>query len=308
MSSVSEPGVDVWKGMDLKELERQYSPSRWSHRLTEAQCVPAHVQCVTERSIEAREQVATELDVAYGKSEKEKLDVFAKGVPKDAPIFVYIHGGYWQLVDLESSSFMATSLTKAGAVVVSVGYDLAPAVTMDEIVAQIKRAVAYIMHMAKRRGSKGVYLCGHSAGAHLAVMAMIADWMSEYMMSSKLLTGAILISGVFDVRPIVKTYINDAIKMTEEDAVRNSPLLNLNETIFKRLSHMDVLIAVGEHESEEFKRQSNDFGDILKRNGIQTEIKIIPDTDHFNVVENLASMDYSLLQDCIKMMKLKTDA
>lgn len=287
-----------------KELEHAYSPTRWSHRMGADDVLKAHIKTLTEGSSLAKESVECEIGFSYGLSENEKFDMFgSKTLPGDAPIFVYIHGGYWQDLGREMSSFMAPSLCKAGAVVVSIGYDLAPKVNMDEIVSQVKKAVSFVLSMATRRGSSGVYLCGHSAGAHLAALMLLQNWLEETMVSSSMIKGAALVSGVYDLRPLVNTYVNDPLKMSEEDAVRNSPMTYLDK-IAEFSQNRRFLVAYGDHDPPEFQRQSTEFNNALVSRRIQSTLMVIPDTDHFNVIENLQLEDYSLTKEILKLMNL----
>ncbi|XP_064616315.1 kynurenine formamidase-like [Liolophura sinensis] len=197
------------------DKDQQYSPSQHSHRMTAGEVIDAHVSHLTTESQKARETIEFE-EVSYGDRSGQKLQIFgAKTLPSDAPILVYIHGGYWQELSMELSSFMVTPLFKAGCIVIPIGYDLAPTVSMTEIVSQVKKAVGYVLHMAKRRESRGVYLCGHSAGGHLAAMMLAVNWIEEIMVSSSLIKGAMLVSGIYDVRPLVETYINKPLQMTQ---------------------------------------------------------------------------------------------
>ncbi|XP_060594367.1 kynurenine formamidase-like isoform X1 [Ruditapes philippinarum] len=290
-----------------EELEHAYSPSRWSHRMGPDDVINAHIKALTDGSNKAKECTDCEIGFSYGLSEKEKYDVFgAQTLPGDAPIFVYIHGGYWSALGREMSSFMVPVLCKAGAVVVAVGYDLAPQANMDVIVSQVKKAVSFVLTLATRRGSSGVYLCGHSAGAHLAALMLSQNWLQETMVSHSLIKGGLLVSGVYDLTPLVNTYINDPLKMTQEDAVRNSPVTHLDK-IVEFSEKRRFIVAYGDHDPPEFKRQSTEFNSALLSKGIQSTLMIIPDTDHFNVIENLHLEEYILSQEVIKLMNLNID-
>ena len=284
--------------------ELQYSPSRWSHRFDKYKVISEHIRQLQEGSDFAKKTIECELGISYGLSANEKLDIFgAKTLPGEAPIVVYIHGGYWQHLSRELSSFCAPPVCKAGAVAISAGYDLAPKVGMDEIVSQVKRAVTFVLKFAERRGSRGVYLVGHSAGGHLVGMMLVQDWLTECMVNSSLIKGAVMVAGVFDLRPIVDTYINDPIKMSEEEATRNSPLL-MKDQMINFSEKRKLLVVVGEHDSPEFKRQSIEMNNILLEGKVNSKFMIIPDTDHFNVIELLAREDYSLTREIIHLVGL----
>ncbi|KAJ8314486.1 hypothetical protein KUTeg_006636 [Tegillarca granosa] len=276
----------TWEQMTREELDYQYSPS--------SELVKKTIEC--------------ELGVSYGITDKQKLDIFgAQTLPGDAPIFMYIHGGYWQQLSRELSSFMVQPLCKAGAVVVVVGYDLAPQANMEMIVSQIKKATAYVLNLAKRRGSSGVYLCGHSAGGHLAAMMLSVDWMSECMISRSLIKGAVLISGVFDLRPLVNSYVNEPIKMNIETAWNNSPNHHIDK-IIKYSKDRKIIVVIGQYDPPTFRAQSKDFYKALQEGGISSLYIDVADTDHFNVVENLEFEEYVVTLEIIRMMNLNIDS
>ncbi|RUS74626.1 hypothetical protein EGW08_017606 [Elysia chlorotica] len=141
-----------------QELDYHYSPSRWSHRMGPDEVIADHIESFDRASKESLWTLQAELGVSYGESHKEKMDVFHKiGAEKrGAPIFVYFHGGYWQIKQIgrENSSFMAVPLCNAGATVVVVGYDHAPDVSMGTIILQVKRAMKLIITLAKERYSR----------------------------------------------------------------------------------------------------------------------------------------------------------
>ncbi|KAK7497001.1 hypothetical protein BaRGS_00011737, partial [Batillaria attramentaria] len=292
------------------ELDYHYSCSRWSHRMGPQEVMESHVRTTFEGSREAQWCLDVELDVSYGPTERQKLDVYTQknsAGQKGSPIFVHIHGGYWQekVITKDNSSFMAIALTAAGATVIVIDYEQCPDVSLDEIVAEVKQALYFVFKLAKERQSSGIYLCGHSAGAHLAALMLMTSFQDDDAFDSELIKGAVLVSGVYDLRPLVKTSINDALKLTEEDAWCFSPA-NFVRDIARHSSQRDILIVVGECDPPEFRRQSGEFEKSLRDCGLQTRYMDIPDTDHFNVIEKLQSSSYSLTKECLRLMGLNS--
>nr|XP_019960483.1 PREDICTED: kynurenine formamidase [Paralichthys olivaceus] len=244
-----------WTEMKKDELERQLSPSRWSHRMSEDDVVKAHVKAVKEGTQRARGLAQTLLNVPYGEGDGEKLDVY---IPKtnslDVPLVIYIHGGYWQFLSKEESGFMAVPLVDKGVVVVAVGYDIAPKGNMDLMVSQVRKSVVSVIQQYSH--ISGLYLCGHSAGAHLAAMVLSTDW-SQYSITPQI-KGAFLVSGIYDLLPILSTYVNEPLKMTEEVAVRNSPS-KLVPQLKLSSSSCHIVVAVAENDSPEFRKQSEEY-------------------------------------------------
>ncbi|XP_050389964.1 kynurenine formamidase [Patella vulgata] len=287
------------------DLEYHYSPSKWSHRYSPDDVIDAHIKFIEDNTKTAKWCLEVETDICYGKTQNQKLDVYIdkNTNKKGSPIFVYIHGGYWQALSREISGFMAPPLAQAGATVVAIGYDLAPTASMDEIVLQVKRAMAFIFKLAKERQSSGIYLCGHSAGAHLAAMMLTSEFEEDDAFDCELIKGAVLVSGIYDLRPLVTTSINEPLKLTREDAWRFSPSNFINE-IARMCQSREINLAVGEYDPPEFRRQTGEMEKSLRDKGVKTKYYDIPDTDHFNIVEKLHNAKYTLTQACLEMMGL----
>ncbi|XP_050775995.1 kynurenine formamidase isoform X2 [Gopherus flavomarginatus] len=290
-----------WQDMTQEELEKQYAPSRWSHRMDKEAVIEAHVREVTE---------------AF-------------------PLVLYIHGGYWQFLSKEVSGFIAPPLVTQGIAVAAVGYDVAPKGKgfqkwdqhllslalwplslcalclghMDVMVAQVRRSVAFIVQQYSK--TSGVYLCGHSAGAHLAAMVLSTDW-EEYGVTPDI-KGAFLVSGVYDLEPITHTSVNNLLHVSQSDcsavtlslprevARRNSPVLCMTAATPARKA-CEVLIAVAQHDSPEFHRQSQEYFQALRSAGWSVSLLDIADTDHFDVIEKLSQGGYILTQVILNMI------
>ncbi|XP_065591369.1 kynurenine formamidase isoform X2 [Cyrtonyx montezumae] len=200
-----------WQDMALEELEEQYSPSRWSRRMDSESVIQAHVDVMTAGTQRAQAAARTLLDVPYGDGDGEKLDVYFPADSSETfPVFVYIHGGYWQDLSKDTSGFAAPVLLSQGIAVVALGYDIAPKGHMDAMVLQVRRSLAFLVKQYHK--IRGIYLCGHSAGAHLAAMVLSTDWTEFGVVPD--IRGAVLVSGVYDLEPLLHTYVNDALNMS----------------------------------------------------------------------------------------------
>ncbi|KAL2089842.1 hypothetical protein ACEWY4_014530 [Coilia grayii] len=259
--------------------------------------VNSHVTAIKAGTEKARSICQTLLDVPYGQGEDEKLDVYMPHIssPK-CPLLIYIHGGYWQFLSKEESGFMAVSLVPKGIAVVAVDYSIAPKGNMDLMVSQVQESVVSIIQQYSH--ISGLYLCGHSAGAHLVAMILSADW-SKYSVTPEI-KGAFLVSGIYDIVPIVSTSVNEPLKMTKEVALRNSPIHLVQQ--LKGSAGTDVVIAVAEHDSPEFRRQSKDYFKVLESMGVRVTFENVPNTDHFDIMEKFVDSDYCLTQLLLKMM------
>ncbi|XP_036409178.1 kynurenine formamidase-like [Megalops cyprinoides] len=287
-----------WRDMKKDELEKQYSPSQWSHRMAADDVIRVHVASLREGTQTARGVARTLLDVPYGEGEGEKLDIYMpSSSSSNLPLVIYLHGGYWQFLSKEESGFMAASLVPKGVAVVAVGYDIAPKGNMDLMVSQVRRSVLSVLQQYPR--VSGVYLCGHSAGAHLAAMVLCTDW-TQYGVSPQI-KGAFLVSGIYDLLPILSTYVNEPLKMTEEVALRNSPGQLVPE-LKKASSACHIVVAVAQNDSPEFRKQSEDYFKALKSSGLTVTFEDVPNTDHFNIIEQFVDEDYYLTQLLLKII------
>ncbi|NWI79273.1 KFA formamidase, partial [Dryoscopus gambensis] len=205
------------------------------------------------------------------------------------PVLVYIHGGYWQCLSKDESGFAAPPLVSQGVAVVAVGYDTAPKGHMDAMVLQVRRSLVFLVEQYP--GIRGIYLCGHSAGAHLAAMALATDW-TEFQVVPDI-KGAVLVSGVYDLEPILHTYVNDALTMSREVAQRNSPMRHVTPAV---PGACQVLVAVAQHDSPEFRRQSQEYSQALRAAGWSVSLLDLAGVDHFDVIEKLSEDSYVLTQ------------
>ena len=249
--------------------------------------VPEHLawfERYTTTSAAFRARWPGRLDLAYGDSPRQAIDLFSPQTPQVSrppgpPLLVFIHGGYWQSRDRKDFSFVAERLVEAGAAVALVGYDLAPAVDMDTIVGQIRDAIAWLHRHADAHGfdPERICLAGHSAGGHLAAMALATDWTASGL-PADLIKGVCAISGVFDLEPIRLCYLNEVLRLDAGQTRRNSPVL------LPPRARCPVMLTVGERETEAFHRQSSVYADALRRADLACELVVQPDLDHFAIV------------------------
>jgi arylformamidase len=253
-----------------------------------------------EESEHARETLPCILDVAYGEHADETLDIFPAAHGGPAPVFVFLHGGYWRLLSKDDSSCMAPAFTRAGAVLVAVNYSLAPAVTLDHIVDQTRRVMAWLYRNIAAHGGDParIHVGGSSAGGHLAGMLLTDDWQARYGVPADIVRGAAPLSGLFDLTPLVHTHINDWMRLTPEAAVRNSPMLHLPA------SPCPVIGSHGENETDEFKRQTRDYLDALRARGGDASYVAMPGSNHFDIVLRLNDPDAPLTRAIFAQMGL----
>ncbi|XP_020296875.1 kynurenine formamidase [Pseudomyrmex gracilis] len=138
----------------ISEHERLYTPSQWSNRYGHEELLTYFFKFCGEVTAKARKTIKCELNVRYGPTERTKYDIYGTDLPKDAPIFVFIHGGYWQEFSKDLTGFSVPLFIENKIKVITVGYDLCPSVKLGDIVAQIKSAIGQILKYASDSGSK----------------------------------------------------------------------------------------------------------------------------------------------------------
>jgi arylformamidase len=290
--------VTLYRNYDRAELDVQYNA-----RATVPDIQPI-LKKYAEDSATARRTLDCALDVPFGEHPDELLDIFpAAGTAPGkagAPVFVFIHGGYWRLLSKNESSNMAPAFTQAGAVVVAVNYSLAPAATLDRIVDQNRRALAWVhRHIAEHGGDPSrIHVCGSSAGGHLVGALLAGGWHASYDVPPGVVRGAAPLSGLFDLRPLVHTHINEWMRMSEADAIRNSPALHLPP------AGCPLVVSYGETETDEFKRQSNDYLAAWRERGFPGRYVPMPGTNHFDIVLTLNDPNSPLTQAIFEQMGL----
>ncbi|TYC58626.1 alpha/beta hydrolase [Rhodobacterales bacterium] len=220
----------------------------------------------------------SELDIAYGVSERQKLDLFyPKGRPKG--LVVFIHGGYWLRFDKSYWSHLAEGSLASGWAVCLPGYDLAPKVRIAEITSQIGKAVTKAASMVEGP----LRLTGHSAGGHLVTRMICEDTPLDGSVVDRI-ENIVSISGVHDLRPLLRTSMNQSFQMTETDAMAESPALK------RKISDCSVTAWVGQEERPEFLRQSR----ILAEAWQHTVYREDPGRHHFDVIDGLKDKDSEL--------------
>jgi arylformamidase len=236
---------------------------------------------------EAGAEGRAEIGTKYGPSPRQTIDLFwARGADSNAPLAMFIHGGYWRSLEPSSFSQMARGLNARGVTVAVPGYDLCPQVTIGDIIAQSQAACIYLW----RRFGRRIMVSGHSAGGHLAACMVATDWKAiERDVPADLAPMGYAISGLYDLTPLLQLATNADFKLDEAEALRISPL-------FWPIPAGRVLEAVvGALESSEFLRQSKVIADGWRERGAQTRYEEIARSNHFTVCDPLTDPDSSMV-------------
>lgn len=250
-------------------------------------------------SAAARAAVAGQLGVPYGEHPDETIDVFPAAKP-GSPIFFFIHGGYWRALSKDDSSFMAPAFVAAGATVVAVNYSLAPEASLDRIVEQCRRALAFVHREAARFNGDAarIHVSGSSAGGHLTGMMLAGGWHADFGVPPSVVHSASPISGIFDLRPLLHTHINAWAKLDEAAALRLSPEFHLPA------QGGEIVVSCGAMETEEFVRQSHDYLAAWQARGFPGRFVAMPGTNHFDIIMSFRNPASPLTRAIFEAMEL----
>jgi arylformamidase len=270
----------AYKGFRRDEMEYQYNPRVSVPEFPEL----AKIRAAQSRKV--RDTANSWLNVSYGNSPREMVDIYAADKPR-GPVLIYIHGGYWRTGNKEDNCNFVPIFTRRGATVVLVEYDLCPQVTVTDIVRQTRSSIAWVYKNIILYGGNPtkLFVSGHSAGGHLTAMAIAHDWTKEKL-PADLIKGAVATSGVYD------------LDMVMEIAKQNSPFLNPPRV------NCPLLVAVGGAEPKGWQQMSKDYFEFCKQHGMKVEYLVEPDANHYTMSEHLLDDSRPLTQAMIRQMGL----
>jgi arylformamidase len=257
---------------------------------------PEYLARYKAESVSARDRYSSEarLDVPVGPSAIERIDIFPAGAGREpAPVLVFIHGGYWLMLDKADFSFVAKGFVPHGITTVVINYALIPDVRMDELVRQCRQATAWVLaNAASFGGDPGrVAVSGHSAGGHLTAMVGATDWLrfTAPMVPTPVTArpmGGFAISGLHDLVPISRCYLQQSLQLHDDEVARNSPV-NLSPPMSG-----SWLALVGGREGPEYHRQSTELASRWTSAGSpDVRAQIVEGHDHFSIMMALGDPD-----------------
>lgn len=241
----------------------------------------------TARGVATRARPGARLDLAYGPRPRNKIDIVPCG-KTGAPLFAFIHGGYWQRNSKETFACMAEGPLAHGFDAALIGYTLAPDASLTEIVDEARTALRWLRAKGPALGvaSNKFILCGWSAGAHLTTMAL-ADADAD---------AGLAISGLYELEPCRLNYVNEKLKLTLDEQFALSPIRILPA------SSPPLTVAFGTGELAEMQRQSRDYA--AARRAAKLPIQELPlaGHDHYSIMEELANPDGVLTRCLVEMV------
>ncbi|MBB1077665.1 alpha/beta hydrolase [Rhodoferax sp. 4810] len=267
------------------QIDAQYNPAI---RLPDATAPARHY---AQRSAQARAQLRCVLDLSYGPTLAETLDIFPADAP-NAPVFVFLHGGYWRALSSKDFSCIALGLQPLGITTVVVNYALCPWVTLDEITRQVRAALAWTIKNITSYGGDPtrVAIGGHSAGAQLTAMCLQTAWVQNYGLPDNPLAAAVLVSGIYDIAPLRFSYLQPLIQLDDGIIRRNSPAFSV------RPCTTPIWVNWGDQETPEFARQSALFHQAWLAQGNTSELSALAQADHYTGIHGFEVPESALSQ------------
>ncbi|MBT1154074.1 alpha/beta hydrolase [Aminobacter anthyllidis] len=249
------------------------------------------------RSEEMRSH-ATHVDVVYDEPSGQTIDIYGTGATP-RPVFVFIHGGYWRMLSKQDSAFMAAMLAKQGIATAVVDYRLAPEVSLDEIVREVRAAIGFLWRTGKDYGidPDRIHVGGSSAGGHLTGAVLSSGWHEGEGVPEDVIKGALPISGLFHLAPIANSFVQDWIKLDAAAAERLSPAANIARV------GCPIVVAYADGEPDGFRRQSTEYDRLWREAGFASELMQIPGRNHFDVLLDLATEDTVLSKALVRLIK-----
>lgn len=249
-----------------------------------------HLSLWEKKSEEAAASCRIYPDIPYGPGPAETLDIYP-AAGSDGKILVFIHGGYWQAMNKSNFRFVAPAFLPHGFTVVIISYPLAPEASMQQIVSSCGQAISWVFdHIAEYGGDpQSIYLAGHSAGGHLALMMNTVP----FARSGASLRGTVALSGLYNLTPIQLSFVNDKIGMDADTAIAFSPIH------LEPVSNTRILLATGGAESEEYLSQLNEMSMSWKNKMDLIEIWIGAGLNHFSILTAFADASSDFHQKTI---------
>jgi arylformamidase len=256
-----------------EELDRNFDQRSWAKNSEEV------IARYPRRSEATRKTLRHRLDVRYGAGMDEVLDIFLAD-KSPAPVQIFVHGGAWARGSKSDYSFVADTFVPAGIHTVVLNFSKLPQARLPDVVAQVRRACEWVYRNAASFGGDParIHACAHSSGAHLTAMALVEDWPARGL-PQDFIKGATLLSGPYDLEPVVLSARSAYVVLSAEEVSALSPIRHV-----ARIG-CPVIAAHGENDTDEFRRQSTAFIAALERAGKPLKTLRLAGANHFEAME-----------------------
>ena len=275
-----EKGPLVFLDYDQIELDAAYDQAVYQPNILQLN------RRWASNSARTRVRIGEPLRRAYGESAIEQLDIFRTSQAK-APIFVFIHGGAWIRGAAKDYAALAEMFLGAGAhYVVPDFINVADAGgSLFPMAEQVCRSIAWVYRNAESFGGdpERIYVGGQSSGAHLAAVALTADWRGEFGLPADLIKGGLCTSGMYELAPVHLSARANYVKFTDEMEERLSPIRHLDRL------RTPLIVSYGTYETPEFVRQAREFAAAVRDAGKLRELIVAENYSHLDLPETLCN-------------------
>jgi arylformamidase len=290
-----EKGLKVWMDLDQVELDAAYDQTVYAPMINQFN------KRFASSSETTRKRLGAPKRFAYGPTPIEGLDLYpARNA--NAPIFVYVHGGRWALGKAKDYGYAADLFVNAGVNYVVLDFIPVGDANGDlRVMAdQVRRGIAWTYKNAASFGgdTKRFYIGGHSSGGHLAGVATVTDWQKDFSLPPDMITGALLMSGMYDLKPARLSARSSYVKFDDDMEQSLSTIRHIE------LLRAPITVTYGTFETPEFQRQSRDFAAAVKTAGKPVELVEAPDYNHFEMCESIGNPYGPNGLAALKLMKL----
>ena len=287
-------GPLVWLDMDQKALDDAYDQLVYAPNRDQVHKRNAF------NSDRVRARLGQPRRIAYGPKPMEQLDLFATSQP-NAPINVFVHGGAWRMRQVKDYAYQAEMFVRAGAHWIGLDFDGVEGTNGDllPMADQVRRGVAWVYNNARSFGGdpNRIHVSGQSSGGHLAGCIVTTDW-KDYDVPNDIVKGALLCSGMYDLKPVRLSKRSDYVAFTDEAEDKLSPQRHLD-----RLT-CPVIVAYGTFETPEFQRQNREFAAAVRAAGKPVTLLVAEGYNHFEIAEAIGNPLSLLGSALLEQMKL----
>ena len=279
----------VWLDLTQQELDDAYNQVKYAPNRSQI------LARLATNSARVRARIGEPRHFAYGPSAIEVLDVYPTNAPQ-APMNIFIHGGAWRNGTAKDSAHASELFVRAGAHSIVVDFiDVEAAGGSLMLMAeQVRRAVAWVYKNAASFGGdrERIYICGHSSGGHLGGVVLVTDWTRDFGLPRDVVKGALLCSGMYDLKPVRLSARSDYVMFTDEIEHALSTQRHIDRV------NCPIILAYGSLETPEFQRQSREFAEALCAAGKPVSLLVGDGYNHFEIIETLAN-PYGLLGSAV---------
>ena len=293
---MSNSAPKVYLDYTQEALDRAYDQRNWASNADEI------IRAYGEDSAAIRAKHPHRYAVPYGPSDDETLDIFAPATPAPggkAKIHVHVHGGSWRNLSKDDESIIAPTFTSHGAICVILNFSMIPKVRIPQMVAQLRGAIRWVhKHAAEFGGDPDqIHLSGHSSGGHLAGVLMTRDWTEDGLPADVLKSG-LLISGMFDLRPVMLSARSSYVTLSDAEVRDMSAILHIDRL------RAPIVLSWGGLESPEFQRHPQAFAAAVKAAGKPVSTLACEGLNHFEILQQLADPKTPLSRAALGLMGL----